>query len=119
MHPKSQKQVEGFSCAKYILNVETIVIDEDKMSSDLLVIFKLSQENGNFYEDKTSIAAHVDLDNENGTYYLADNYIISFIPTSGSTIIIKITELTSGVTVYYETTLITEVDQTITEDPQP
>ena len=102
-----------------IINVGTISIDSGKMSDDLIVTFRVFQDNGTIYEDVTSIATHIDSNNHSGTYYIYDNYIISYIPTSGSTIIIKIVSLTTGETVYYETTLITGAGQTITEGPQP
>ena len=102
-----------------IANVATIVIDPNMMSDDVIMTFRLFQDNGNIYEDATSVLAHVDSGNISGTYYVADYYVMSFIPTSGSTITIKIVSLTTGETIYYETTLITGAGQVITEGPQP
>ena len=102
-----------------ILSTSAILIDDSKMSDDLIVTFKIFQDGGNTYEDATTIATHIDLNNTNGKYYLFDNYIISFIPTSGSTITIKVTDLKTGATVYYETTPITGAGQVIVEGPQP
>lgn len=99
-----------------ILDVTVIPIDGNMMDNgDPIVSFRLFQDNGNIYEDVTSINVHIDLNNHSGTYYAFDNYIISFIPVSGSTILIKITFLATGATVYYETTLITGAGQEITE----
>lgn len=96
-----------------VLDTSVLQIDDSKMSDDLILTFRIFQDNGNTYEDVTYITTHIDTSNTTGTYYVFDNYVISYIPVSGSTMIIKIVSLTTGETIYYGTVLITGAGQII------
>lgn len=99
-----------------IIDVDVIEIDDSKMNDeDMLLTFKVVVDNASTYEDVTHLATHVDTNNNTGTYYAYDNYVISFVPLTGSTVTIKIVSLANGATIYYEDTLITGAGQTITE----
>ena len=97
-----------------IIDINAIVIDDSKISDDLLVTFSFLQDNGSTYEDNTGVLAHVDGTNISGTYYVADHVVISFVPVSGSTITIKVVSLETGAVIYYGNVQITGAGQVIT-----
>ena len=97
-----------------IIDITAIVIDDSKISDDLLVTFSFLQDNGSTYEDNTGVLAHVDGTNISGTYYVADHMVISFVPVSGSTITIKVVSLETGAVIYYGNVQITGAGQIIT-----
>ena len=97
-----------------IIDISAIVIDDSKISDDLLVTFSFLQDNGSTYEDNTGVLAHVDGTNISGTYYVADHMVISFVPVSGSTITIKVVSLETGAVIYYGNVQITGAGQVIT-----
>ena len=93
-----------------IINQSVITITP---SSSQLLVVKIIQNGGSGFEEVALVEVSLDDDNENGTYYKIDDYLITITP-DGADVVITVVSYSSGKVIYYGTTQVTGANQTIT-----
>ena len=96
-----------------MINVSSLVINNNKLSSDDIITVRIIQQGNQGYTEDIVIHAIVDNNNLNGTYYLYNSYRIS-ITTADGTVTVKVVSIDSGAVIYYGETQATTVGQVIT-----
>ena len=92
--------------------IDQSVITITPSTSQLLVV-KILQNGGNGFEEVALVEVSLDDDNDNGTYYKIDDYLITITP-DGADVVIKVVSYSSGKVIYYGATQVTGANQTIT-----
>lgn len=96
-----------------LIDTSVLQIPDSKLPTDTedVMTVRIIQQGNNGFEEEIVIHAIIDEDNLTGTYYLYNKYTINVTTTDGTvTIIVK--DLDSN-TIYYGTTQVTSVGQTI------
>ena len=99
--------------ANNIINQNTLVIDENQLSSNDIITVRIIQQGNGIYVEEIAIHAIVDEEDLTGDYYLYDRYNITYTIDEGS-VIIKVIDIDSGTAIYYGETQATSVGQVIT-----
>ena len=82
-------------------------------SSTQLLVVKIIQNGGNGFEEVALVEVSLDGNNENGTYYKIDDYLITITP-DGADVVITVVSYSTGKVIYYGLTQVTGANQTIT-----
>ena len=82
------------------------------MTTSILTV-RILQDGGTGFDENILVEVSLDDDNDNGTYYKMDDYLITITP-NGANVVIIVQSYTTGTLIYYGETQVTGANQTIT-----